>query len=56
MSAAGHDMILIGVRAVRGHSVGLDAFYNFVNYGPAGPDGKPGTADDLADPFAALLK
>ena len=56
MSAAGHDMIVIGARAVRGHSVGLDAFYNFVNYGPAGPDGKPGTADDLADPFAALLK
>jgi tetratricopeptide (TPR) repeat protein len=52
----GQDMVLIGVRAVRGHPVGLDVFFQFVNYGPAGPDGKPGTADDLADPFAPLLK
>jgi len=53
---AAHDMILIGARAVRGHSVGLEAFYQFVNYGPAGPDGKLGTADDLPDPFLPLLK
>jgi hypothetical protein len=52
----GQDMVLIGARAVRGHPVGLDVFFQFVNYGPAGPDGKPGTADDLADPFAPLLK
>jgi tetratricopeptide (TPR) repeat protein len=51
-----NDMILIGARAARGHAVGLEAFYQFVNYGPAGPDGKRGTEDDLADPFAPLLK
>ena len=51
----GRAMILIGVRAVRGHAVGLEEFFNFVNYGPAGPDGKPGTADDLKDPFAPLV-
>jgi len=54
--AMGQDMILIGARAVRGHPAGLDAFFDFVNFGPAGPDGKTGTADDLADPFAPLLK
>ena len=51
-----NDMILIGARSARGYAVGLDAFYHFVNCGPAGPDGKPGTADDLADPFGPLLK
>jgi len=54
--AMGQDMVLIGARAVRGNPAGLEAFFQFVNYGPAGPDGKPGTADDLADPFAPLLK
>ena len=41
--------------AVQGHGIGLDKFYAFAYYGPAGPDAKPGTADDLADPFAPLL-
>jgi tetratricopeptide (TPR) repeat protein len=49
-------MILVGARAVRGHAADMEPFYAFVNYGPAGPDGKAGTADDLADPFAPLLK
>jgi tetratricopeptide (TPR) repeat protein len=52
----GNDLIVIGARAVRGHAVGLKAFADFVNYGPAGPDGKPGTPDDLTDPFALLLR
>ena len=52
---AARDMVGIGVRAVRGHAVGLDAFYRFVRYGPAGPDGKLNTEDDLEDPFAPLL-
>jgi pentatricopeptide repeat protein len=56
VQAAGQEMILLGVRAVRGHSAGTDVFFHFVNYGPAGPDGKLGTDDDLADPFAPLLK
>jgi pentatricopeptide repeat protein len=56
VQAAGQEMILLGARAARGHSVGTDVFFHFVNYGPAGPDRKPGTDDDLADPFAPLLK
>ena len=52
----GQDLIVIGARAVRGHAVGLKEFVDYVNYGHAGPDGKPGTADDLRDPFAPLLK
>ena len=55
LQATGRAMILTGARAVRGHAVGLEEFFTFVNYGPAGPDGKPGTADDLKDPFAPLL-
>lgn len=56
LQQAGPDMILTGARAVRGYCTGLEVFFQFVNYGPAGPDGKTGTADDLADPFAPLLK
>jgi len=29
----------------------LDTFFAYQNYGPAGPDGKPGTNDDLKDPI-----
>jgi len=54
--SAGYDLIVIGARAVRGHAVGLEAFFDFVNHGPSGEDGKPGTEDDLKDPFEALLK
>jgi tetratricopeptide (TPR) repeat protein len=54
--ALGQDLIVIGARAVRGHAIGLKEFVDYVNCGPAGPDGKPGTADDLKDPFAPLLK
>jgi tetratricopeptide (TPR) repeat protein len=55
LQQTGRAMILIGARAVRGHAAGLEEFFTFVNYGPAGPDGKPGTADDLKDPFAPLV-
>jgi len=48
-------MVLVGLRAVRGHRIGLDKCIQFVVYGPNGPDGKPGTADDIADPFAEYL-
>ncbi|HUT36083.1 MAG TPA: hypothetical protein VNE39_21525 [Planctomycetota bacterium] len=54
--AIGQDMIVIGARAVRGYAVGLKGFVDYVNCGPAGPDGKPGTADDLKNPFEPLLK
>ena len=52
----GQEMVAVGARAVRGHPVGLEAFADFVNHGPDSPDGKPGTPDDLKDPFAPLLK
>lgn len=56
VSDRGAEMIMIGARGVRGHPVGLGPFFTFVNYGPAGPDGKTGTGDDLPDPFAPLVK
>jgi tetratricopeptide (TPR) repeat protein len=49
-----NEMIALGVRGVQGHCCDLDRFYAFVRYGPAGPDGKLGTADDIKDPFAQL--
>ena len=52
----GSDLLLIGVRAAQGHGVGFEKFVAFVNFGPAGRDGKQGTADDLDDPFARLMK
>ena len=54
-SNAGVDLVCIGLRAARGHRVGLDKAMQFVIFGPNGPDGKPGTADDLPDPFASLM-
>ena len=54
--AMGQDLIVIGARAVRGHAVGLKDFVDYVSFGPDGPDGKPGTADDLKNPFDPLLK
>ena len=52
----GQDLIVIGARAVRGYAVGLKDFVDYVNLGPAGPDGKPGTPDDLKNPFEPLLR
>jgi len=49
------DMIGIALRDVRANRVGLDEAVQFVAWGPNGPDGKPGTADDLLDPFAQWL-
>jgi hypothetical protein len=49
-----NETIALGVRGVHGHCCDLDRFYAFVRYGPAGPDGNLGTADDLKDPFAEL--
>ncbi len=50
----GAEMIAVGVRSVQGHACDLDRFYAFLRYGPDGPDGIPGTDDDLKDPFAEL--
>jgi hypothetical protein len=50
-----NDLVAIGLRDMRGYRVGLDTDLQFVIYGPNGPDGKPGTSDDIVDPFAAYL-
>jgi tetratricopeptide (TPR) repeat protein len=55
LSNGGVELVIIGLRAVRGHRVGLDRDMQFVIYGPNGPDGIPKTTDDLADPFAPFL-
>jgi tetratricopeptide (TPR) repeat protein len=55
ISFQGGDLISIGLRAARGYRAGLDQVVPFVIYGPNGPDGQAGTADDIKDPFAGLL-
>jgi hypothetical protein len=49
------ELTLIGLRDARGHGIGLEKVIQFVIFGPSGPDGKPNTPDDLADPFAQWL-
>jgi tetratricopeptide (TPR) repeat protein len=53
---AAHDMVYIGVRAARGHAAGIESVMKFVAHGPAGPDGRRGTGDDMDDPIAPLLR
>jgi hypothetical protein len=48
------EMVAIGVRGVQGHPINLDRCYQFMLWGPAGPDGKVGTPDDVLDPFQAM--
>ena len=54
------NMIVIGLRAVRGHAVGLEQVFRLVAFGPAGPDGRPDTGDDIPNqfegPFAARVR
>jgi len=50
------ELIIVGVRAARGYAGDMQPFVDYVNYGPAGPDGRTGTADDLKDPFAPISK
>ncbi|MFP4057531.1 MAG: tetratricopeptide repeat protein [Candidatus Brocadiia bacterium] len=52
-----HQAILAVVRALKAKEGGLrtaNAFIEFVQHGSEGPDGKPGTDDDLADPTADI--
>jgi tetratricopeptide (TPR) repeat protein len=51
LQSCGEDMVVIGLRAVKGTAAVVDEACKYVSFGPAGPDGKSGTADDLADPF-----
>ena len=55
-SSFGRAVDLVGeaLRARDGHLVSGNAFRAYQLYGPAGPDRKAGTADDLANPFDAL--
>jgi hypothetical protein len=39
------------MRAVGCTEAEVDAFFDYQNYGPNGPDGKPNTKDDLKDPI-----
>jgi len=55
LQRSGPDLVIVGLRAVRGHAVGLEAGMRFVQFGPNGPDGLPKTADDIADPFPEFL-
>jgi len=55
LTRSGSDLVLVGVRAVQGHRMGLDQDISFLVFGASGPDGKPGTPDDVTDPFAKLL-
>jgi hypothetical protein len=54
MQAVVNDVMALGVKPLRGHATGLKPFYEFIRFGPAGPDGQTNTADDLKDPFAEL--
>ncbi len=53
LSRAAQDVAL-GLKALNGTPVGMEAFVQFQRYGPAGPDGRKGTKDDLEDPLAGL--
>jgi tetratricopeptide (TPR) repeat protein len=39
-----------GPRSVRGNGLGLELLPAYIAFGPEGPDGQPGTEDDLAEP------
>lgn len=49
------DLAIVGLRAIHGTSVGLEAAIQFIVFGPDGPDGIQNTADDIADPFAKWI-
>ncbi len=55
LQRASLDLPTVGLRDVRGHVIGIDKAIQFVIFGPNGPDGKPNTPDDLADPFKEWL-
>jgi len=49
------DDIAVAVAALEGHSAQAQPIFDYQQYGPAGPDGKTGTADDLKDPLLKYL-
>ena len=46
-------LVVNGLRAAGGHSVGLSDASQYILYGPNGQGGKSGTRDGLQDPFKA---
>lgn len=48
------DLVTDALRARDGHLVSGNAFRLYQVHGPAGPDRKPGTPDDIANPLAGL--
>lgn len=49
------DDIGVAVAALEGHSTEAQPVFVYQQHGPAGPDGKIGTADDLKDPLLKYL-
>ena len=45
--------LAIAAAAIRGHADYAQSIYEFQQQGPAGPDGKLGTKDDLSNPLAS---
>jgi hypothetical protein len=54
LQTAAADLVTMALRAVRGQGSDIENEIEFVVSGPAGPDGQPGTPDDLKDPFAGF--
>lgn len=48
------DLVLKGIRGIKGDSHSVPNATNFIIYGPAGKDGQKGTADDAKNPFKGL--
>jgi hypothetical protein len=50
------DDLVVALKACCGHTLAGQRFMDYQKLGPHGKDGEPGTADDLKDPIAAILK
>ena len=50
------DDLIVGLRAVTGHTLFGERFVDYQQFGPMGKDGKLGTGDDLADPVEEALR
>jgi tetratricopeptide (TPR) repeat protein len=46
--------VALGLKALHGTPVGMEAFADFQRHGPNGPDGRKGTPDDLKDPLEGI--
>lgn len=53
LDQAANDLF-VALKALRGFRPSDDDLHQFLKHGPAGPDGKPGTKDDLRNPLEAV--